>query len=260
MDQEHALRGERRARRRALFPMNAQTSRGHGPPPSCAYTPEEHALWREILGALETEHAALACRRFLEARCRFPLLRDHLPQLALINHTLARETGFRMTPAVGYVEPPEFFQQLARAVFMATLYLRDPATPHFTPEPDYIHELVGHGLMLADATYASISHSFGRAASTMQAMGASPARLKRLERAYWYTMERFMSVRLRISGSFVIPMVIMWRMSGPCGSMVVRLNVAATTCTARIWGRMDSSIGAKELSPGRSTILPMGGH
>lgn len=178
-----------RHHRRAELQAHARACRGRWPVPVCRYTLEEHALWREVLAALEPAHARFASRRFHEALRRLALPRARLPQLVTLNRTLSRATGFVITPAVGFVDPSVFFRQLSRANFMATLYLRDPATPTFTPEPDFIHEVIGHGVMLADATYAAISHTLAIAAEALRRMGAPAARLQRIERVYWYTME-----------------------------------------------------------------------
>jgi phenylalanine-4-hydroxylase len=178
-----------RARRQGELQAHARLWRGAWPPARCLYTPEEHALWGAILRALAPAHELAASRRYRAALRRFDLDPGRLPQLATINQTLVRRSGFRMAPAAGYVEPARFFAELSRGVFMATLYLRDPATPLFTPEPDYIHELMGHGIMLADRTYAAISQTLAIAAVALRRMGAAPERLARIERVYWYTME-----------------------------------------------------------------------
>lgn len=178
-----------RARRRDELQAHARLWRGAWPPAFCPYTPEEHALWGELLRALAPVQERAASRRFQAGIRHFCLDAGRLPQLATINRTLARLSGFRLAPAAGYVDPAEFFAELSRGVFMATLYLRDPETPLFTPEPDYIHELMGHGIMLADRTYAAISQTLAIAALALQRMGASAERRVRIERVYWYTME-----------------------------------------------------------------------
>jgi len=47
--------------------------------------------------------------------------------------------------------------------------------PDYTPEPDIIHELMGHAPMLAVNDFADFSHSIGLAS-----LGASEIELKRL--------------------------------------------------------------------------------
>ena len=77
-----------------------------------------------------------------------------------------------------------FLGVLARGTFLSTQYVRHHSIPEFTPEPDVIHELLGHGPALASPVIADLNRRFGRAAER-----ASDAALERLTRVYWYTLE-----------------------------------------------------------------------
>jgi phenylalanine-4-hydroxylase len=39
-------------------------------------------------------------------------------------------------------------------VFLSTQFIRHPSTPEYTPEPDIVHEIVGHVPMFADKDIA----------------------------------------------------------------------------------------------------------
>src|SRR5438105_4611300 len=56
--------------------------------------------------------------------------------------------------------------------------------PLYTPEPDVVHELVGHACTLCHPTLADLNRLFGAAAAQV-----SDEDLALLERVYWYTME-----------------------------------------------------------------------
>jgi phenylalanine-4-hydroxylase len=114
-----------------------------------------------------------------------------VPQLAEVNARLARSSGFAMLPVAGLVASRTFLGFMGRGHFLATQYMRHPSTPLYTPEPDVVHELVGHAATLGHPWFATINRAFGRAAERV-----SEAELERVGRVYWYTLE-FGAVRER---------------------------------------------------------------
>ena len=61
---------------------------------------------------------------------------------------------------------------------------RDLRRRDYTPEPDVVHELVGHAASLMGPELAELNRAFGRAARE-----ADKRELARIERAYWFTLE-----------------------------------------------------------------------
>ena len=55
----------------------------------------------------------------------------------------------------------------------------------FSPEPDWIHEVVGHAVVLGDPHVAAMYRLFGTAAEKAR----STERLGEIERVFWYTAE-----------------------------------------------------------------------
>lgn len=172
-----------RARREALCQVALAYEEGT-PVPEVDYTPDEHAVWREVWRELEPLHARYACREYVAAEWALGLDRARLPQLEAVNARLARRGGFRLRPAPGLVADRLFLESLARGVFLSTQYVRHPSTPLYTPEPDVVHELIGHAVALSDPAFAGLSRSFGAAAAR-----AGERTLARLARVYWYTVE-----------------------------------------------------------------------
>jgi phenylalanine-4-hydroxylase len=170
--------------RRNSFARVADAHRAGDPLPRVAYTVEEHAVWRTVLARLEPLHARCACAAVRSAAERFPIERDHIPQLADVSEAIAEETGFTLAPVAGLVPSREFLGALGRGVFLATQYVRHPSRPLYTPEPDVIHELVGHAATLADPTFAKLSRAFGEASAR-----ATDERITLMERLYWRTLE-----------------------------------------------------------------------
>lgn len=172
-----------RARRAAI----ARLALGYqgGPVPAVPYTSVEHDVWRTVnarLGPLHAAHVSLLLR---EAAARLRLDADRIPQMADVNEALQGASGFRMVPVAGLVQPATFLRRLGRGEFLATQYVRHHSAPLYTPEPDVIHELVGHAASLTLPCLAQLSQAFGQAA----ARTTCPATLQALERGYWFTLE-----------------------------------------------------------------------
>jgi phenylalanine-4-hydroxylase len=78
-----------------------------------------------------------------------------------------------------------FLENLADGVFLCTQYIRHHSTPMYTPEPDVVHEIVGHGVTLACPQLADLNRRFGRAVK----LAKSTEELEILSRVYWFTIE-----------------------------------------------------------------------
>ena len=119
------------------------------PVPRIEYTEEEHAVWRAVWEKLAPVHARHACRAYREAHARLALDPTRIPQLADVNPQLKARTGFQMVPVAGLVTSRVFLGQLGQGTFLSTQYIRHASRPLYTPEPDVVHELVGHAAACA---------------------------------------------------------------------------------------------------------------
>ena len=171
-----------RARRNAIARVALQYKEGEVP--RVDYTPEEHQTWRAVWASLAPLHVRLACAQSREASAAVRLDRESVPQLADVNATLQRATGFCMRPVAGLVGDRTFLGYLSHSTFLATQYMRHPSRPLYTPEPDIVHELVGHAATFCEPTFARLNRAFGRAAERVSA-----EELVRVARLYWYTLE-----------------------------------------------------------------------
>ena len=152
--------------------------------PTAPYTEAEHAVWAMILRELAPVHDRWVCRELLALRAAFPLDAQRIPQLEALNARLSLHTGFRMEPVAGLVAARTFLGYLGSQIFLSTQYIRHASRPLYTPEPDVVHELVGHAFTLAHPGIAALNQTIGRVAES-----ATPDQITRLERIYWYSLE-----------------------------------------------------------------------
>jgi len=173
-----------RERRNAIARV-ALAYRSGDPVPDVEYHGDEHELWRQIRRTLGPLHDVHACAEVRAAQELLPLREERIPQLREINSDLVALSGFRMEPVAGLIEAGEFLAALGQRVFLSTQYIRHTSRPFYTPEPDVVHELVGHAATLAHPWFSRVSVRFGRAAEAAKDSGG----IESLARLYWYSLE-----------------------------------------------------------------------
>ncbi len=173
-----------RARRDELAGMAAAWKPGQ-PLPAPEYTDEEHGVWQTVSAALERLHERFACRAFLEGKDRIQLPSDHVPQLSEVTDRLLPVARFSYLPVAGLAPLRDFYGSFSEGVFWSTQYLRHPSVPLYTPEPDVIHEVIGHANQLAGSGYADLYRLVGAAVARTRSEEA----LRFLSHVFWYTME-----------------------------------------------------------------------
>jgi len=155
------------------------------PCPTIPYTPEEQEVWRTVCRELAPKHECYAISEYREALENVQLPKDHIPNLDEVSERLVPLTGWRYVPAAGLVPLDEFYGALADRVFHSTQYVRHPAVPLYTPEPDIIHEVIGHGHLLATPTYGELHRLAGDAARRLTDI----ENLRFLSRVFWFSLE-----------------------------------------------------------------------
>lgn len=175
---------EYRARRNAIAARALDWRPGLAVPEP-EYSGVEHEVWRVVARELEPLHHRRACRAFLAAKEQLGLPSDRVPQLREVTERLAPATGFIYQPVAGLAPLRDFYGAFAGSVFFSTQYLRHPSMPLYTPEPDVIHEVMGHANQLADPGLAALYRLVGEAVSRTQGEAA----LRFLSRVFWFSME-----------------------------------------------------------------------
>ena len=150
-----------------------------------AYTPEQHAVWAELVDRAWPELERHAAREYLEGFSIVGLERDRLPKLTAVSARLEPRTGWNATPVSGFLPAPAFFEMLAARRFPTTTWLRSRDSLEYTPEPDIFHDVFGHVPMHAHAVFADFLAHYGRVCASMH----DERLLEKLGRLFWYTVE-----------------------------------------------------------------------
>jgi phenylalanine-4-hydroxylase len=175
---------EYRRRRDAIAALSVDWHRGV-PIPNVDYSDREHGVWQIVSRELAPKHRQLACAEYLAAAENLQLPADHIPQLTEVTELLQPITGFGYDPVAGLAPLREFYGSFAERTFYSTQYIRHHSVPLYTPEPDIVHEVVGHANQLASPFFAGICEQVGRAVARAESQGA----LAFLSKVFWFTLE-----------------------------------------------------------------------
>ena len=171
--------------RRAAITRAAAAYRSPDPLPVVHYTAEEDEVWSIVSSELATKHRRYACRAYLDAARRLALPADSVPQLAEVDARLSTLSAFHICPVPGLVAPRDFYGALAERVFLSTQDIRHHSVPFYTPEPDIVHEIIGHANMLGDIQFAALYEAAGKASRRTESDGAHEF----FSRVFWFTLE-----------------------------------------------------------------------
>jgi phenylalanine-4-hydroxylase len=155
------------------------------PSPKIDYDDDEQQVWRIVCRELAPLHERFAVSAYREALERVALPHDRIPNLDDVSARLATAGGWSYVPAAGLVELRTFYAALGERSFHSTQYVRHPALPLYTPEPDIIHEVIGHGHLLASPTFGELHRRAGAASVRLRAEES----LRFLSRVFWFSLE-----------------------------------------------------------------------
>jgi phenylalanine-4-hydroxylase len=172
-------------RRRELFALCRRHRLEQLGPPIIAYTPEETRIWREVSPKLDELHVRHASALYLQAKRELAITRQEIPQLRHLSDRLRPATNMRLVPAEGALPYRTFYQYIGARGFPVTQFLRHGSHPEFTPEPDMVHDCLGHVPPLLNRDYAELLVLIGKAVSAAT-RGDVVLALKRFS---WFSIE-----------------------------------------------------------------------
>ncbi len=154
------------------------------PPPEIKYTEEEHAIWRIVSEKLTSAHEKSASQIYLEGKKMLGIETHYIPQLADLDRNLRQQHDMGLVPAEGLIDVRNFFHYISQRFMPCTQFLRHGANPEYTPEPDAVHDVIGHLPPLMNREYTDLIQLIG--------VGVRNATMKQLQawqRIYWFTIE-----------------------------------------------------------------------
>jgi len=170
--------------RRDYIASCAKSFRETGVITDVEYNAREQRVWRYVAEELEELQQKYASPFYLRAKKDLGIRTDQIPQLSEMNRRLKELTGFRLAPIEGLVETRGFLSWLSYRVMLCTQYIRHHSQPAYTPEPDIVHEAIGHIPMFTNPNFADFSQFIGHGARI-----ANDKQLEELGRLYWFTVE-----------------------------------------------------------------------
>jgi phenylalanine-4-hydroxylase len=172
-------------RRKELFSLCRQARLADRGPPLIEYTPEETRIWREVSPKLDELHQRHASRIYLQAKRALGISQTEIPQLRHLSERLTHETRMHLVPAEGPLPYRLFYSYIGKRGFPVTQFIRHGSHPEFTPEPDMIHDCLGHVPPLMNPDYAELLSLIGKAAATTP----DPEQVLALKRFSWFSVE-----------------------------------------------------------------------
>ena len=172
-------------RRKELFALCRKHRLEELGPPIIDYTPEETRIWREVSPKLDELHVQYASEIYLKGKRDLAITTHAIPQLRLLSERLRQVTDMHLVPAEGALPYRTFYEYIAQRGFPVTQFIRHGSHPEFTPEPDMIHDCLGHVPSQMNQDYAELLTLIGKAVATAT-RGDHVLALKRFS---WFSIE-----------------------------------------------------------------------
>jgi phenylalanine-4-hydroxylase len=170
------------------------------------YSTDDMYTWSTVFSNLF--HRAWPGRahpEFLQGIDRLRLM-YHVPKVSALSKRLQELVGCSLYFVEGHTDPTTYLLSIARNYFPVTVWLRKPVQIGYIEEPDMVHEVLGHAVMLSNKLY--FEHHRRIAQVFLDLMRAQPGSEELLAewvaRFYWRTIEfgltRDDSGQLRVYG------------------------------------------------------------
>jgi phenylalanine-4-hydroxylase len=158
-----------------------------------AYSADAHAVWSEVLARSEqvvTRHAERIHPQYIEG-LRALQLPTHVPRTDELNERL-RGTGWTIVAVDGYLPATTYASLMAENIFPVSSRIRRREHIDFAPEPDMVHDILGHLPMLFCGEHRDYLHEL--------AVHASRATPNALDTAYHEAVRQMGELKSALGG------------------------------------------------------------
>ena len=152
------------------------------PQQAADYSDEDQAVWRLLVERQTALAKAHACDEFLQGLKTLGI-GETIPDFEAVNDRLEKLTGWRVVGVPGLIPDEVFYDHLAHRRFPVTVWIRTRAEIDYLVEPDLFHDFFGHVPLLSNPVFADYMQMYGQRGIE------AGARIDRLARLYWYTVE-----------------------------------------------------------------------
>jgi phenylalanine-4-hydroxylase len=117
------------------------------------YTPEDHAVWRNILRQLRNFMSSHAHPAYTDGIKKSGIEIDRIPRIDHISENLEK-FGWRAVAVSGFIPPAAFMELQSLSYLPIACDMRSLSHLLYTPAPDIVHEAAGHAPILIDPQFA----------------------------------------------------------------------------------------------------------
>src|SRR3990167_3214587 len=129
------------------------------------YSKSEHKLWEHIYKSARHMQEEMYCEQYIESIHKLESSKvfrpDKDPELEDLDAWVNEVSGWHLKPVGGMLSQREFLNCLAFKVFCSGQHLRHPERPDYSPEPDIMHEYLGHIPSFAEPGLCEIAQQLG---------------------------------------------------------------------------------------------------
>ncbi len=127
------------------------------------YTPQDHAVWRNILRQLHSFMTVNAHPVYAEGIRKSGIEVNRIPKIETISENLQR-FGWRAVAVSGFIPPAAFMELQAHGFLPIACDMRTLDHLTYTPAPDIVHEAAGHAPILIDPEFANYLKRYAKVA------------------------------------------------------------------------------------------------